>query len=208
MLCKIWFPLLAVRISSWPPPQHFEISLKQHSGNIHAEYHIIITLASLRTSSSLERNVGKFLLLLDDLIDIKHYKIFKCPKQIKLHLQHSTVLWCSVICETVTIGAFGRYQVVDVKGTAVLHPNETCFLTAPVWALGEADGPFYFSLIHCRMISTQPAWICRTARVIVWTLSRHCYSWNVQETIPIRVEIFVTFCFIRVVVAYVSIIIV
>ena len=87
--------------------------------------------------------------------------------------------------------------MVDVKGTAVLHPNEGCFLTAPAWALAEADGPFYFSLIHCGMIALQPTWKFCTATVKRWTCSRHCYSWNIQEAIPTGGQIIVTFYIFR-----------
>ena len=97
--------------------------------------------------------------------------------------------------------------MVDVKGTTVLYPNETFFLTALPWAPSEADGPFYFSLIYRRMIAIQPSWKIRIAPIMVWTLSRHSYSWNVQETIPTSVEVVITFSLI-IAVTYGSIIIV
>ena len=86
-------------------------------------------------------------------------------------------MWrCLVICETVTEGTGRRHQTIDVKGTTVLHPNVFRLVTALIFVSGEADDPFYFSLIHYGMIVTQPAWICRTACVTMWTLSRHSYS--------------------------------
>lgn len=44
------------------------------------------TLVGLRTSSSLEEYFGKFLLLPDELIDLKCYKIFQIPAT-ALHLR-------------------------------------------------------------------------------------------------------------------------
>ena len=41
------------------------------------------------------------------------------------------VIWrCLVICETVTAGTGRSHQMVNVKGTTVLHSNTSWFVTA------------------------------------------------------------------------------
>lgn len=41
------------------------------------------------------------------------------------------VIWrCLVICETVTAGTGRSHQMVNLKGTTVLHPNTSWFVTA------------------------------------------------------------------------------
>ena len=57
--------------------------------------------------------------------------------------------------EAVTIGTARRHQIVDVKGTTVLHPYVFRLVTAHIRAPAEANSP---CSSHCGVTTAQPAW--------------------------------------------------
>ena len=104
---------------------------------------------------------------------------------LKISVSHSV---CTTVAQ-VTISWLVKF--VDEVGSTVFNRNFFCvFATSK--AITKADLPFNFTIFHCRMSVSQPAWpVCTT--FVCWHMRCwHFCSCSSYKTIPFPMKLLVT----------------
>ena len=81
------------------------------------------------------------------------------------------------------IAKWGRSKFIDVKWSTILNWNFDCIF-ATCRTTAKADHPRNFTIFHCRMRTSQPAWPVCTTSVCWHTRCWHFCSSSSHETIP------------------------